>query len=269
MDAPEPASTTAPFTFEQLLQQALKTPGVVSEAYRAFHRYSIGNQLLAAMQLLRRGLRLTPIASFGRWKELGRRVMKGQKALSLWLPITVETKNEAGDPERRMRFLLRRHWFSLEQTDGAPYTAELVAPTWSPELALQQLDIWEVPFEGLNGNILGYASGRTLAINPLGPLKHKTRFHEIAHIVLGHTALSPMEDWEELTRSLAEVEAESTAYLLTTLLELPGQEEAAGYIHHWLAGDEIPEPSARRIFAATEKILRAGQAAETSASAAA
>jgi hypothetical protein len=31
-----------------------------------------------------------------------------------------------------------------------------------------------------------------------------------------------------------------------------------GYIQSWLAGDEIPEKSAQRIFAAAEKILRAG-----------
>ena len=52
--------------FAQLLAQALTEPGIVSEAYRRFHRFSIGNQILAAVQLHQRHLPLSPIASFCR-----------------------------------------------------------------------------------------------------------------------------------------------------------------------------------------------------------
>ncbi|MDQ2736034.1 MAG: hypothetical protein M3Y55_13835, partial [Pseudomonadota bacterium] len=41
--------------FLSILQEALTVPGVVNEAYRAFRNYSIGNQILAAMQLTSRG----------------------------------------------------------------------------------------------------------------------------------------------------------------------------------------------------------------------
>ena len=44
-----------------ILYVALTQPGVMNQAYRAFHNYSMGNQLLAALQLLDRGLPLTPI----------------------------------------------------------------------------------------------------------------------------------------------------------------------------------------------------------------
>ena len=47
--------------FLAILHEALTMPGVVNEAYRAFRNYSIGNQILAAMQLTSRRLPLTPI----------------------------------------------------------------------------------------------------------------------------------------------------------------------------------------------------------------
>ncbi len=43
-------------------------------------------------------------------------------------------------------------------------------------------------------------------------------------------------------------------------LGLEGAPYCRGYIQSWLAGDEIPEKSAQRIFAAADKILRAGTA---------
>ena len=39
-----------------VLHIALTQPGVMNQACRAFHSYSIGNQLLAALQLLDKGL---------------------------------------------------------------------------------------------------------------------------------------------------------------------------------------------------------------------
>ena len=36
-------------------------------------------------------------------------------------------------------------------------------------------------------NLLGYTRGRTIAVSPTSPLPHLTRFHELAHVLLGHT----------------------------------------------------------------------------------
>jgi hypothetical protein len=40
-----------------------------------------------------------------------------------------------------------------------------------------------------DGNCQGYARQRTIAVSPLAELPEKTRFHELAHVVLGHTSL--------------------------------------------------------------------------------
>lgn len=266
--------------FRAILQEALTRPGVVNEAYRAFHHYSIGNQILAAMQLAARGLRLSPIASFNAWKEKGRFVQKGQKALSLWMPVSVKCRKqkgaaagdsadsadsaESGDDQGGQFnvFMLRVNWFSLEQTEGADFEPELIVPTWDAQVALAALDVTEVPFEQLRGNVLGYAQSRSIAISPLNLLKHKTRFHELAHVVLGHTAendVIDMSDTEATPRDIHEVEAEGVAYLLCVLLDLPGQAESRDYLQGWLDGRELPEKSAKRIFGVADKIMKAGQ----------
>ena len=54
LDAAE-TTTDNTLGFAGLLQEALDRPGILSEAYRAFHHYSLGNQLLAAVQLCERG----------------------------------------------------------------------------------------------------------------------------------------------------------------------------------------------------------------------
>ena len=107
----------------------------------------------------------------------------------------------------------------------------------------------------------GFARGRAVAVSPVAALPHKTLFHELAHVVLGHTAEGAQEDDEQTPRSLREVEAESVALLCCAALELPGLTYARGYIQHWHAsGQPIPEKSAARIFKAADAILRAGQA---------
>jgi hypothetical protein len=67
-----------------------------------------------------------------------------------------------------------------------------------------------------------------------------------------------MSDSESTPRDIREVEAESVAYILCSLLELPGLTESRGYIQSWLSGAEISDKSAQRIFSAADKILKAG-----------
>jgi N-terminal domain of anti-restriction factor ArdC len=66
-------------SFAELLQTAVTQSGTISTAYSAFHSYSLGNQLLAPGQCLQRGIQPGPLATFPRWKELGRHVVKGQR----------------------------------------------------------------------------------------------------------------------------------------------------------------------------------------------
>ena len=250
--------------FRQLLEEAVSKPGTLMRAYSLFWNYSLGNQILALIQANRRGIPLGPIASFNRWKELGRDVKRGEKAIELCMPVTMkrtvkEQNSDGNDTETDMvfkRFVFRRNWFMLAQTDGQPYQAAAI-PAWDRTRALQTLNVEEIPFEMLNGNCQGYAKGRQIAINPLAQMPAKTTFHELAHIELGHTS-EAVHDSETLPRNLREVEAESVALLCLESLGMDGADFCRGYIQNWLAGETILERSAQRIFAAADKILKAG-----------
>lgn len=255
--------------FADLLSRALREPGVVSRAYTAFHGYSIGNQILALVQCAERGIPPGPIATFMGWKDKGRYVRRGEKAITLCQPVTVKRTREqpdgADEADVFTRFIYRPHWFVLAQTDGQDVEPTPI-PDWDPIRALDALGIVEEPFTSTDGNCQGYARQRTIAVSPVAALPHKTRFHELAHVVLGHTAEADagLTDSAITPRSLREVEAEAVALVCLEALGLPGAEHCRGYIQHWNAhrdADPIPERSAQRIFKAADQILKAGCAA--------
>src|SRR6266852_3259026 len=114
--------------FVDLLNRALTEPGVISRAYTAFHGYSIGNQILAFVQCAERGIPPGPIATFMGWKDKGRYVRKGEKAIVLCMPVTCKRTTSADRPtdsaepdsdphaETFTRFVYRPNWFVLSQT---------------------------------------------------------------------------------------------------------------------------------------------------------
>src|SRR5688500_5189284 len=180
----KPTERHAEIQFRQLLEEAVTKPGTLMKAYSLFWNYSLGNQLLAVFQAHRRGIPLGPIASFNRWKELGRYVKRGEKAIELCMPVTVKRKTtetgldgtEVATEVPFKRFVFRRNWFMLSQTDGAAYEIPPI-PTWERSRALHTLGVEEIPFESMNGNCHGYAKGRQIAINPVAQMPAKTTFH--------------------------------------------------------------------------------------------
>jgi antirestriction protein ArdC len=250
---------TAPFA--QLLADAVNIEGILSKCYSTFHGYSIGNQMLAWSQCLSRDIPLGPIATYKKWAELGRNVKKGSKAIALVMPVTVAKKDAAGEKTGDMAsfFMLKNNWFVLDQTEGDEFAQEEVTPAWDKTKALEVLNISEEKFALMDGNCQGYARDRSIAINPVAVYPHKTRMHEIAHVVLGHTKEHLMQDSEITPRDIREVEAEAVAYIICSVLGLSGLEESRGYIQHWMTGTSISDKTAQRIFSAANKILEAGK----------
>lgn len=273
---PEDKVNTVRPDWSQLLVEAVDKPGVISDAYRAFWHYSTGNQLLAMFECLRRGIEPGPIHTFGGWLKLNRHVRKGEQAITLCMPVSVrraskpehassqEETSTIDDPSAKFgsatRFVYRPHWFVLSQTDGEPLPPVSV-PEWDERLACHVLMIDRVPFAHTDGNVQGYAQERRFAVSPVAYLPHRTAFHEVAHIVLGHTAeLMGLADGHEPTpRDVREVEAEAVSLICCQSLGLPGESFSRGYLQHWLGSNTIEERSAQRIFKAADTILRAGR----------
>jgi antirestriction protein ArdC len=269
------SSASPPIEWSALLADAVSKPGVIHSAYQRFWSYSTGNQLLAWFQCVTRKLDLGPINTFLGWIDCGRHVKKGEKAITLCMPVTVKRKSDersvfdsAALEEAKSieagtytRFIYRAHWFVLCQTEGKDYVpADL--PEWNEARALSSLGIERIAFVHPDGNCQGYAQERKVSVSPIAFAPHRTLFHELAHVLLGHTAeLGKMDDTDITPRNLREVEAEGVALICTESLGLGTSEYSRGYLQHWLQGQSIPEKSAHRIFKAADQILKAGHPA--------
>src|SRR5215471_2893138 len=129
MAVAQPTERHNDIQFRHLLEEAVSKPGTLMKAYSLFWNYSLGNQILALIQANQRGIPLGPIASFNRWKELGRHVKRGEKAIELCMPVLCKrTLKEQGpdgsETETEItfkRFVFPPNWFMLSRTDGAAY----------------------------------------------------------------------------------------------------------------------------------------------------
>ncbi len=123
----------------------MKKPGFIHEAYSRFHNYLLGNQLLALFQCFERGIQPGPLATWPKWKEPGRYVKKGEKALTLCMPFackrthTVIPQSGNGTEQDEeftfTHFTYKSHWFVLAQTEGAEYKPAAI-PEWNEQAAL-------------------------------------------------------------------------------------------------------------------------------------
>lgn len=245
--------------WSKLLDEALTMPGSMSSVYSRFYNYSINNQILLWMQGV-----MEPVATFNRWKEMERYVKKGSKAKAILRPIIVTLKDdldEEGKPKQILKFKLVNALFTVSDTIGEelpPY----VPPEWDETRALSELEIAKVPFDMLDGNVQGYSYERKVAINPVAGYPLKTMFHELGHIILGHTAPDQAEDYAH-HRGIKEFQAEAVAYLCMNDVGATEHMDAAGsrgYIQHWLGDQDPPDSAIRAVFKAVDTILRAGRA---------
>ena len=252
--------------WQQLIDEALTAPGNLGSVYNRFHDYSLTNMFLFMLQGVHE-----PVASFSRWKSLGRHVIRGARAKEVIVPVLVHEKPpEPADDEpiddkrervaRLIGFKVVRAVFALSDTAG-PELPLLRLPTWDLPTALARLAIRQVPFESTNGNLQGYSVGREFAINPVAIHPAKTTFHELTHIVLGHTVATRLGEYAQ-HRGVMEFQAEAPAYLAMNELQQLDEETAShsrGYIRHWLQDEQPGDREIRLVFSATDQILRAGR----------
>lgn len=242
-----------------MLETALTQPGKTAGHYAAFHSYSFMNTIHLIMQGC-----VGPVASFDRWKQLGRHVKKGAHAKEVIKPIiyTVEDPATGEKVEKLVGFRPIRSAFDYPDTAGK----ELVIPEppeWNLERALGVLGISRVPFEHIDGNVQGYSKGKELAINPVAAHPLKTAIHEIGHILLGHTMPGQLEAYEH-HRGIQEMQAEATALLALKEMGMLDEEQATysrDYIQGWMQGEKPPDAAIRQMFGVTERLLRAGRIA--------
>jgi hypothetical protein len=223
------------------------------EAQGRFHRYSFSNTLLICSQ----APDATRVAGFATWKKLGRSVLKGERAIWILAPMTGKRTRTADDEERRPIVGFRPvPVFDLAQTEGEPLPAVCRTlqgddPTSCYERLVARAramgyTVVSTELPGTTNGDCAFALRRIRVESRNDPAQQvKTLAHELAHALLH-------EDTDD--RPLAELEAESTAYVVCHTLGLDTSEYTFGYVACWAGGG--PE-AVTRIRASGVRIQRA------------
>ncbi len=190
------------------------------------------------------------VASFKQWKEnFGRYVKKGEKALRIFKPMTKIKKDENNQPildkngkPETVTFFGLVPVFDVSQTEGKdmPKAAEVkeqltdldYANLYRALMAIAKENDVSVRFEEMGNNKHGYYSVPenqiVLRSNEMNKAQIiKTFLHEMAHAELHH-ADNPQK--ENLTRSTAELQAESVAYVVSSYYGIDTSEYSFNYL---------------------------------------
>lgn len=217
---------------------------------RCFHRYSLGNQLLIAMQRPD----ATRVAGFRAWLKLGYCVRKGQHGIRIWMPIApskkqLEAWQTAGaDPARRPRTHFKLGpVFDRSQVDELPAPA-VAAPLdppirevdgddlrWAlaPLIALAAELGCDVAFEALPGGKGGYyrPADKAIGLAEGRPVNHSvhTLIHELSHALLR----AEPEDGVQLTYAQEELVVESVTFTVVGGMGVDVSGYAIPYLTSW------------------------------------
>ncbi len=220
---------------------------------RAFHSYSFGNVVLIAAQCPE----ATRVAGFRTWQRLHRTVRKGERAIWILAPVVNRMATDDGEDEHRsVRGFRYVPVFDLSQTEGdePPLVCHSLTGAdpagWFTQLtALARSIGYSVNHAALRPGVNGdctFASRRIRVARDNAPAQQvKTLVHELAHALL-HDG--------EPDRQLAELEAESTAYVVCQDLGLDSGAYSFGYVATWAGGGE---PAVAAVRASCFRIQRA------------
>lgn len=227
-----------------------------------FPQYSINNCILIASQCPT----ATLVCGYKKWQtEFNRTVNKNEHGIMILAPIKRKMKvkellfdenqhpilDERGKQktEEVMREYSSFHpvyVFDYQQTSGDPLPSlvSLLDQTVDGydllRKVLEEISPVPISFEKMDVSANGYYSPKEQRIvikEGLSELQTvKTMIHEIAHATFGHGGKE--DKWDKKTK---EVQAESVAYWVTSMLGLDTSEYSFGYIAGWSSDKEVTE----------------------------
>lgn len=228
---------------------------VTSDLWRAhlevqsrFHRYSFGNVALIGAQRPD----ASRVAGFRSWQSLGRNVRRGERAIWILAPLLVRADEDdvaSGDGATRVvRGFKAVPVFDEAQTEGAdlPSVCTLLDGD-DPLDAYRYLERFcaSIGFQiedheleaGTNGDCSHERRLIRVERRNAPAQRAKTLAHELAHALLHER----VED-----RSLAELEAESVAFVVCRSLGIDTSHYSFGYVAVWAGGGPAASAGLRR-----------------------
>ena len=235
-----------------------------------FTNYSAGNCILIMLQKPDASL----VAAFGKWKELGRTINKGEKGIAILAPMKFKSKEveeqfvkdssgnqiyNADGSEKKEKVEVEQtsigfkkvYVFDVSQTSGEPipeYVHELNEDIEDEHVeavicAVRSVTGLPVGFEDIDSGAKGYYSysEHRIAIQSgmSGAQAVKTAIHECAHALL-HDPDKKLPTANS-TRSDKEVQAESVAYIVASRYGIDTSEYSFPYIASWSQGKQLEQ----------------------------
>ena len=233
-----------------------------------FTNYSAGNCILIMLQKPDASL----VAAFGKWKQLGRSVNKGEKGIAILAPMVFKSKelkerpisdtndqkvcseDETEEKTEVSSIGFRKVYvFDVSQTTGEPipeYVHELNEEIEDGHVdavieAVRNVTGLPVEFEDISGGAKGYCSfgEKRIALRKglSGAQAVKTAIHECAHALLH----DPEKKLATVTsaRSDKEVQAESVAYIVASRYGIDTSDYSFPYIASWSQGKPLEQLS--------------------------
>ena len=203
-----------------------------------FHNYSFGNIL----EIARQKPDATRVAGMYAWNQLGRKVIKGQKAIRILAPMigtrkkrdTEANKDNTGEKKPVLVGFRTAFVFDVSQTEGEPlpdFAGRVQGEVGDYRNRLIDFVIAQgigLAFDPSIAPALGMSYGGRISLLPwmAAAEEFSTLVHELAHELL-HKA----ERRIATTKTVRETEAEAVAFVVSTTIGLDAGQASADYIH--------------------------------------
>jgi antirestriction protein ArdC len=204
------------------------------KAIGRFHRYSLHNVLLIALQKPN----ASHVAGFRTWNQLGRFVKKGEKGIMILAPIVRRKAENSEDDEKESSAIAgfrAAHVFDVSQTDGQdlPQIGTVRGDPREYNDGLRRFAAAQniaIEYSQDIAPARGTSYGGRIALLPgqSSPEEFSTLVHELAHELL-HRG----DRREQTSRKVRETEAEATAFVVCHAIGLETGSSACDYIQLW------------------------------------
>lgn len=248
----------------------------IAKACSILNNFSPRNALLISMQARTRETQVTTLAGYNNWRKLGRQVTSGEQGYGILAPVFAPNRpkhTDAGiEPPTTQSNSAQRppvvgfRWvtvFDVSQTTGrsleAPIPKLLAGGCARHEQIVERMESiarnygFSVSYEAMelaNGMTDFSTKKITLRSDLQATQRGKTLAHELGHVLLHSKGIE--------TRAIAEIEAETTAYLVMAALSIEAAQYSFPYIASWSKGDLSAVMSVgERALTAARKILSA------------